>query len=506
MSVSLRRLIGMKELDLTVIVGDESGEETTRRLDAPIDWVYASSLVDPMRFLPPSQLLLTDGAQFQARDFDFDAYVSRLCDGELIGLGLGTGLTWRECPPELAHACADHRLPLVEIPYHVPFIKVIRSVDDLQEQERQQHVRWGLDAQRAISRAAMRSSDLGAVLDELSSQLGCGVAVFDGAGELRDVSRQTRLGETQLHELSGAIDRLIRTGTRSAARVDVDGSEFIVQTIGAPPSVSGLLVLSGVGRLDGVQLDVVQSVLAFAGISLEFNRILALQRHAVRGGVISVAAAGELPAANRIARRLWNERIPSEERAVIHVITPPEPLVGQLDRLQRTPGVFWGMLDDRAVIVAARPRLTEAVSLCRSHAVRAGVSRTSAALPLGRLVDEARQVAETTVAPEVVRYEAVADSGWHNLLRGSMLSVIAAQLLAPLDERSRAEGAQLRETLRVWLQTNGQAEATAQRLGVHRHTVRNRIARAATLLDMDLDSFENRTKIWLALNAIDDQR
>ncbi|NUT47744.1 MAG: helix-turn-helix domain-containing protein, partial [Saccharothrix sp.] len=59
----------------------------------------------------------------------------------------------------------------------------------------------------------------------------------------------------------------------------------------------------------------------------------------------------------------------------------------------------------------------------------------------------------------------------------------------------------LRETLRVWLACHGQADPAAARLGVHRHTVRNRLRRVEALLDRPLDTAGVRAELWLALHA-----
>ncbi|MFF3161746.1 PucR family transcriptional regulator ligand-binding domain-containing protein [Streptomyces sp. NPDC003273] len=70
----------------------------------------------------------------------------------------------------------------------------------------------------------------------------------------------------------------------------------------------------------------------------------------------------------------------------------------------------------------------------------------------------------------------------------------ARALLGPL-------GAQpaLAETLRTWLSLHGSWDRTAVALGVHRNTVRQRIARCAALLDADLDDADVRMELWFAL-------
>ena len=147
MSVTLRRLVEMSELSLRVQVGDEAGDAARRRLDTPIDWVHSSNLTDPARFLSPRQLLLTDGAQFSVTERErLVPYVQRLADGDLVGLGFGTGLSWPTVPRELAEVCSDAELPLIEVPYQVPFLAIIRTVADLLDRERQDRIRWELDA------------------------------------------------------------------------------------------------------------------------------------------------------------------------------------------------------------------------------------------------------------------------------------------------------------------------------------------------------------------------
>ncbi|WP_169790867.1 helix-turn-helix domain-containing protein, partial [Streptomyces pathocidini] len=71
---------------------------------------------------------------------------------------------------------------------------------------------------------------------------------------------------------------------------------------------------------------------------------------------------------------------------------------------------------------------------------------------------------------------------------------LARTRLAPL------EGAPaVVETLRTWLSLHGSWDRTAVALGVHRNTVRQRIGRAAELLDADLGDADVRMELWFAL-------
>ncbi|MFG2751103.1 helix-turn-helix domain-containing protein [Streptomyces xanthophaeus] len=84
------------------------------------------------------------------------------------------------------------------------------------------------------------------------------------------------------------------------------------------------------------------------------------------------------------------------------------------------------------------------------------------------------------------------DGGLGSLLDPAEAGAHAEALLAPL-------GPVLRETLRAWLAHHGSWDRTAAALAVHRNTVRQRIARAATLLGTDLDDPDTRMELWFAL-------
>ncbi len=71
----------------------------------------------------------------------------------------------------------------------------------------------------------------------------------------------------------------------------------------------------------------------------------------------------------------------------------------------------------------------------------------------------------------------------------------ASSLLAPVRD------AGLEHTLRVWLGHDARLESAATELGIHRHTLRTRIAQASKLLDRDLGTFPARAELWAALQA-----
>lgn len=88
------------------------------------------------------------------------------------------------------------------------------------------------------------------------------------------------------------------------------------------------------------------------------------------------------------------------------------------------------------------------------------------------------------------------------LIRVASPSYLEAFASAALDPITRSRGGEdLLRTLHLWFVERRSIEATAERMGIHRHTVRNRIQRIAQLIGHDLDSIDTQTELWLALKA-----
>jgi purine catabolism regulator len=88
-----------------------------------------------------------------------------------------------------------------------------------------------------------------------------------------------------------------------------------------------------------------------------------------------------------------------------------------------------------------------------------------------------------------------------SLLDPAVARAFARGLLGPLREHDRTGRGDLVASLRRWLEHHGHWDTAATRLGVHRHTLRNRITKVEDLLGRDLDSPGVRAELWVALQA-----
>lgn len=93
-------------------------------------------------------------------------------------------------------------------------------------------------------------------------------------------------------------------------------------------------------------------------------------------------------------------------------------------------------------------------------------------------------------------------SGVSDLIDASDAAHVARRTLAPLVEADRSSGSELVRTLSVWLRNRGRAASAARELGIHRHTLENRMQNISSLLDSDLGDFDTQIELGLALRYL----
>lgn len=499
---TLRALLGRGELRLR-LAGDEA-DLPPGALDRATRWVHSSDLDDPTPFLAEDLVLLTTGTQFPTGiRYPFDAYVGRLVDRGVAALGFGTEVVRDGIPPGLAVACRRANLPLFEVPYSTPFIAVARANAEAVAAQAYARRSWALSAQRAIALAALRPDGLDATIAELARQLDTWVGMYDAAGELVREHPAGALSEGAAGALRAEVGAVLRRGARAGSSLRSDSDAFTLQTLGRGGELRGVLAIAA-GELDRAGRDVVTAVIAMAGLALEQHQRLSRARKALRSGMVRSMLTGDPGLARQISRDVWGALPPAP---VVVAVTDAagrrtDALLDLLELRaeERRGGLFFGSVDDDVVIVvpaSAAPVLDE---FPERFDVRLGLSEPAPYAEFTRALDQARAARGRASGPGIVRFEEVQARGILSALSAGQASTVAAAYLDPLREHDRSHGARLEETLRAWVVADGSNDAAATALGVHRHTVRTRLAAAERILGVDLSSFAARAELWAALH------
>ncbi|WP_328298788.1 PucR family transcriptional regulator [Streptomyces sp. NBC_00435] len=471
--VALGRLLADRELGLRHLAGPGEGE---------VHGVHASEMADPSPYLLGGELLLTAGAGLAGAGTgggaDPGEYVARLVRAGVGALGFGVTPVHETVPRSLVGACDRYGLPLIEVPPGTPFTAVGRSVWRLMAQARTAELRRVTEAQQSLAAAAARPDPVPAVLRRLAATLGGWAALLPTAGPAEP-------GPAAGPEGPGpAADPATSAPLASA---------------GSAPDPEALAALGLLARRVGsgaaATATAAHSGLHLSAHALGDGRVLALATPSRAPGDHTVASVAA------VLLTLLTHRPAGAQAAAL-----TRMLLGAAPGEALDPGPWYavharGAGDPRALAAALGTVLLDP----REDGVRLLTDRDPAPQPGWRLgvsaptgpeglpgadaqAGRALERAEATRTP-LARHR---DPGFAGLIGEAEARAHAEALLGPLSPV-------LRDTLRAWLAHHGSWDRGAVALGVHRNTVRQRIARAAGLLGADLEDPDTRMELWFAL-------
>ncbi|MER5763172.1 PucR family transcriptional regulator [Streptomyces sp. NPDC002082] len=481
--VALGRLLADHELDLRHLAGPAEAE---------LHGVHASEMTDPSPYLLGGELLLTAGEGLaDAGSIDAGPYVARLVRAGVGAIGFGVTPVYTTVPQSLVEACDRYGLPLVEVPPGTPFTAVGRSVWRLMARARTAELRRVTEAQQSLAAAAARPDPVPAVLRRLAATLGGSAGLLPADPPEAPAPAGPTNGPGNW---AGPVP--------DAAVLDALGA--LAQRVGEGVAVTAT----------GAYGEFHLSVHALGG-----GRVLALATPSRAPGDHTVASVAAV-----LLTLLTARRPAGAEAALTRLLLGGDP-AGALG-----PGPWYavharGTGDPRALAAAlgtvlldprgdsvredsphtgpapAGPPHADAVRLLTDREPgpqpgwRLGVSAPTrpeglpgADAQAGRALDRA-EAARTPLARHT-------EPGLAGLVGAAEARAHAEALLGPLSPA-------LRDTLRAWLAHHGSWDRSAAALGIHRNTVRQRIARAAALLGSDLDDPDTRMELWFALRHLD---
>jgi purine catabolism regulator len=480
--------------------------DPTTRTDEPLSWVHSSDLADPSPFVAESTMLLTTGSQFRrdAEQGDYDAWVGRVVGAGVVALGFGAGVHRPDTPVELVLAASARGVPVVEVPWRTPFIAVARWAADQLAEEARDRDRWTLRAQRAVSVAAIGDGGLDAVLRVLAEQLG-GSVVLHGTDAPVGPSGPVGPGAVEAE-----VARLLRRGARAGSTVALPDAVVSLQTLGRRDGLRGVLAVHTAGELDAAARAVLTSVVALAEVTLERDVARLRGQRELWRQVWSLLVAGQVEVARAITRSVGVGI--AEGPVVVALAAPPhdspDRATEAVERLAAgRADVFVALVDGRLAVLAADGAV-DLVALAAAHGLRIGVSDVADLDHLAGAAAQAERalsVALAALAAPGAAEEAVVT--WASLAAGGLVAALWSEGAAELASSRLApvvalpDGDELLTCCRTWLEHNGAWDPAARRLGLHRHSLRARVAKVEAVLGLPLDGFAGRAELWALLQA-----
>ena len=518
MPITVADLCALPDLALRVVAGPEA-------LHREIRIVHVSEVVDPTPWLTGGELLLVTGLRFDPGT-DLRAYVRRLAEAGLSGIGFGVGFGFDDVPAAMRAEADSAGIPLLRVPVDTPYVAISEAVASVISADRYEAIGRALAAQQDLTRAALGSGT--AFVQELARHLGGWVAQTTVDGEV--VHAWPPSAAERVAELLPDLSRARELGGLSSASIVTPGTSTVVQPLTLDGTPRGFL-LAGLERsLGAYERSVLTSAISLLTLELERARRLADGVHRQRARVLeSVLTAGAISAEARQQLVSWgladaDVRVcvllgaPDDGAGGIAATTPEDPAEQPIAVHEEVLLLVAGSESAAAVTpltTAAGPALV--IAFTEDDRLLGSLERIASrepgralgvgdALPLADLLRNHRAALHAAVLGRsdgraVTRFTDF--PALQMLLRStepSALRGFVQQTLGPLaEERAGEREQQLRRTLEVFLGANGRWIETAQQLGVHRHTLRSRIDRIAEITGRHPDQAYDRMELWLAL-------
>lgn len=512
MALTIADLLRIPGLDLRLVAG-EGG------VDHKVRWVHVSELEDPTRWLKGGELLLTTGMGVGTTAGRQRAYLGRLVEAGLSGLGFGTGFSFRRVPRALGEAAERAAFPLFEVPYLVPFIAITEAVFTRLVAEQYDLLSRSLDAEHSLTRAVLDGQGVAGIVTSLSGATGGWAVLLDLHGAV--LAAAPGGAESHVPLLWAELRSPRAEGMRFSLSMVEGGHHIAIQPVTTQGRVEAFLA---VGKREALtQFDRIVSSHALSLLALELSKARAVSEteRRLKGDVLDQMLRGALgPEESRRAMERLGFDLGEPVGAV--ALAPagpidaasPEGLARLCEEVLARRGApsISSEREDAALVVMQPDGPGFLAGLRSEVAARwAGevVAGAGSMVPFDQLPQAVR---EARYALAVCRTEGrlqaeFADLGTYQLLLSlqdpAALQTFANSVLSPLDAYDRAHDGDLLPSLRAFLERNARWESAAKELLVHRHTLRYRMRKVEELSGRNLSSARDRMEFFLALRARD---
>ncbi len=465
-------ILSMPGLSLTVAGG--SGGLGNR-----VTWLHVSELTDPTQFLEGGEFLLTTGLGVGETESAQRAYVRRLAKHGLAGLGFSIGFGFLDVPPAVVDEADKLGFPVLSVPYEVPFVAITKAAFSHLANEQLDQLTQALEVHERLADAVLEGRGLQALLAIVCNHLDCSLQLVDETGRV--------VGERHARRrlsLDGALELPVvaheKVATLRAAREERPFGEY-----------------------DRLVLHHGQTALAF---ELSRRRAVSAAELRLAGDLLDDLEDGRLDD-REAGRRMTAFGLEPERQYAALLAVPRNGLAGErlreevAEELDRRAVRYLSTAHrDRAAFLVEAASEQDVLSLARKLVeaepqARVGVGRPARGLALGRSLLEARAALDAVASP-VASYQ---DLGSLELLLGLPDAALEAFVDRVLGGTAKNRG--LVESLTALLESGCRWSDAAERLGVHRHTLRYRMDRLREQTGRHPDEPEQRMELWLAVKA-----
>lgn len=286
------------------------------------------------------------------------------------------------------------------------------------------------------------------------------------------------------------------------------GEHVSVQTLGGSGRLRGILVFVRPTPFDSADLSAMTTLVALAEVSLEHSQDLRISLRSLMVQLFALLRDGRVESVRKAIAEI---PVGLPDRSLVVVALRLDEVDARLrDSLERraalpTSRLFVVESEGQLVLLVGEKQSAELRRFLERSAggprVRAGVSGPVDWDALVAGLVQATRALEASAPASITDFAGLVASSFLGLLSSAPVAAMARGRLASL--LATDGGRLLLREAATWLRHNGQWDPAARELGMHRRSLRTRIARVEQALGLTLDRFEDRAELWALLASID---
>lgn len=461
--------------------------------------VQVSEIEHPETFIENGAVVLTVGLAFRGDLPGFIRAVRAMAQAGAVAIGVGVGYAFDSVPDELVQAVSDLEVSIFEVPKHISFASILDTVQREREARAASGERQLLRTLIQLNDAANRS-DSSNLTRAIANTLGITVALIDSDNRVLAAAGDTRLRDSAVALYEGHSKAVQRAGVNYLfQKMRTHGTVHHALAFAAERDftfVDRVVIRHGAGladlllsRPEGLALDrarvneaAIRTHLGLSGDKLAVRAVLNMavdSRGMTRPVVFCAPSSKSLEKIrSALTERAWSagrtlylaEVAPGTALYLVRGSTPESDILNTL--------ASWG---DSLRIAVGPPLLLDALTPAVLQQLT--VAAKSAQKGIDRTV--------SSTAAHWLFSDTVAD----------FTDARLQELRATLGQAGEKKATEYLQALEAFLLENGNIGAASERIGIHRHTLRARIAEVESLLDTDLAQPLVRAELTIVLTT-----
>lgn len=491
MAMNVGELLSEPQLGLELLAG-------ARGLGHVISWSHTSDLPNLWEWVSPGVLLMTNGLSIPADPGSQVQLAQLLVKAGAVGLAVGEKMHAPDFSPEFLETCDALPLPLLSVPYPLPFIAISRSIAEASLLEESRRIKQTARIYDLLRKATTPGETWSQLLGGIRAEVKADLYVVDGR-----CLHPWQPGDPALPEALVVRVRRAIAGASSGTKHFLwsgDGADSVLM-MEVPTHPHALLVVlpRDETKPDAVVLLHVATVM---GLGLSRSALSMESQYRSGGEFLLQAFEGRIGAAEA-ARRLEEFGIPAGAMRMVAVPDQAESGLPQVHRALWRHGI-------NSICVVGEGRLhllmsghcPEALLLhVFDRKLPMGLSSTVGSSEIQRGLRESLWALGQAMSTGVRQVGYSARDSWYGLAGHRDGEALVRRLLGPVIEHDRINQTEFLTTLKSYMDNQRSAQKVAALLFVHRQTVIYRLRKISELNGLDLAESSSVAQLWMAFQV-----